>query len=68
MNGKAAIFSEDGGLISHRRCRLNSTLPKVGVSFFKSTFSILSNFVFQLNISGIMPHLRQSAKRYLLFY
>ena len=23
MNGKAAIFSEDGGLISHRRCRLN---------------------------------------------
>ena len=23
MNGKAAIFSEDGGLITHRRCRLN---------------------------------------------
>ena len=28
MNGKAAIFSEDGGLISHRRCRLNSVLAK----------------------------------------
>jgi hypothetical protein len=39
-------------------------LPKVGVSFFKSTFFILSSFVFQLNISGTKPHLRQSAKRY----
>ena len=28
MNGKAAIFSEDGGLISHRRCRLNIALAK----------------------------------------
>ena len=31
MNGKAAIFSEDGGLISHRRCRLNMGLAKVGL-------------------------------------
>ena len=30
MNGKAAIFSEDGGLISHRRCRLNMGLAKAG--------------------------------------
>ena len=28
MNGKAAIFSEDGGLISHRRCRLNTAFVK----------------------------------------
>ena len=31
MNGKAAIFSEDGGLISHRRCRLNTGFAKVAV-------------------------------------
>ena len=29
MNGKAAIFSEDGGLISHRRCRLNWQFCKI---------------------------------------
>ena len=34
MNGKAAIFSEDGGLISHRRCRLNKGLAKCGVKCF----------------------------------
>jgi hypothetical protein len=28
MNGKAAIFSEDGGLITHRRCRLNMNCAK----------------------------------------
>ena len=34
MNGKAAIFSEDGGLISHRRCRLNKKIgKKTGGSF-----------------------------------
>ena len=30
MNGKAAIFSEDGGLISHRRCRLNIGIANSG--------------------------------------
>ena len=29
MNGKAAIFSEDGGLITHRRCRLNLGMAKL---------------------------------------
>ncbi len=32
MNGKAGVFSEDGGLISHRRCRLNSRLAKAGLT------------------------------------
>ena len=34
MNGKAGVFSEDGGLISHRRCRLNIGFAKAGVQFF----------------------------------
>jgi hypothetical protein len=31
MNGKAGVFSEDGGLITHRRCRLNKVLAKWGL-------------------------------------
>ena len=33
MNGKAAIFSEDGGLISHRRCRLNIGFAILGLKY-----------------------------------
>ena len=39
MNGKAAIFSEDGGLISHRRCRLNITYTQAGGSCFVGQLS-----------------------------
>ena len=41
MNGKAGVFSEDGGLISHRRCRLNIVLAIVGLTVVNSTFVIL---------------------------
>lgn len=36
MNGKAAIFSEDGGLISHRRCRLNIGIANSGAGHWSN--------------------------------
>ena len=45
MNGKAAIFSEDGGLISHRRCRLNQQFGKMAGSVLNSTVVLRLNFV-----------------------
>ena len=64
MNGKAAIFSEDGGLISHRRCRLNTVLPKAGLNSFDWTFVQGSAFVLRLNFCAKNPRLRQYPNRY----
>ena len=63
MNGKAAIFSEDGGLISHRRCRLNSTFAIGGVSCTADSLEVAESFVLRINISGKNPAHRKSAKR-----
>ena len=46
MNGKAAIFSEDGGLISHRRCRLNIVFAKGGVEYIKPPLDSFSRSCF----------------------
>jgi hypothetical protein len=64
MNGKAGVFSEDGGLISHRRCSLNKVLPKAGVTCFYDTFVLSRTLVFQINFSAETPRLRQYPKRY----
>ena len=64
MNGKAAIFSEDGGLISHRRCRLNTVLPKAGLNSFDWTFVQGSTFVLRLSFCAKIPRLRQYPNRY----
>ena len=63
MNGKAAIFSEDGGLISHRRCRLNKVLPKAGLKCFDCAFVQGSTFVLRLNFCAKNPRLRQYPNR-----
>ncbi len=64
MNGKAGVFSEDGGLISHRRCRLNKVLPKAGQNGFDWTFVQGSTFVLRLNFCAKNPRLRQYPNRY----
>ena len=46
MNGKAAIFSEDGGIISHRRCRLNIALAIAGGDEY------ILNFLFAISFSS----------------
>ena len=64
MNGKAAIFSEDGGLISHRRCRLNTGFAsggltcKLGALCFYSSSVIIDSFVLR------NPPERKARKRY----
>ena len=68
MNGKAAIFSEDGGLISHRRCRLSKVLPKAGLNGFDWTFVQGSTFVLRLNFSAKNPRLRQALSRWQTYF
>jgi hypothetical protein len=63
MNGKAGVFSEDGGLISHRRCRLNTGLAKVAVQRSADTFVVNQNLVLRINICGENRHLRQARNR-----
>ena len=63
MNGKAAIFSEDGGLISHRRCRLNIVLAIGGLNGFVSTEVQNSTSVLRLKFSAKNPAHRQYAAR-----
>lgn len=65
MNGKAAIFSEDGGLISHRRCRLNIGFALWGLTCFVETFVQGSNFVLRMNSSAKNPPQRKAPNRYL---
>ena len=63
MNGKAAIFSEDGGLISHRRCRLNMRLAQWGVtSKIESSCFYLTLVQFD-SLVLLSPPLRQAPKR-----
>jgi hypothetical protein len=50
--------------IVHRRCRLNSGLAKVAVSFSADTFVVKESSVLRINICGENRHLRQAAKRY----
>ena len=68
MNGKAGVFSEDGGLISHRRCRLNSRFAKAGVSCFYDSEVLNSSFVHLMKFSAENPRLRKAAKRYVQTY
>ena len=49
---------------SHRRCRLNSTYPKGGVSCSKDSFVVNQTLVFQIKFCGKSPALRVAAKRY----
>ena len=49
---------------SHRRCRLNSTLPKVAVSCFVGQFCGYINFSASLKVCAENRHLRQAANRY----
>ena len=65
MNGKAGVFSEDGGLISHRRCRLNKQFGKSTAEVVNSTFLLLSTLVLNLSFSISKPCLRQAANRYV---
>ena len=48
---------------SHRRCRLNSTLPKVAVSCFVGQFCGYINFSASLKVCAENRHLRQAANR-----
>ena len=64
MNGKAGVFSEDGGLISHRRCRLNSTFAIGGFSYSVEAFVITGSSEFQMKICARKPAHRKSAKRW----
>ena len=64
MNGKAGVFSEDGGLISHRRCRLNTGFASGGFSASYDSFVAGSSAVLRLNFCAKNPPLRQAAKRY----
>ena len=58
MNGKAAIFSEDGGLISHRRCRLNTGLAKVAVQYSANKSVVNQSLVLRITFCGKNRHLR----------
>jgi len=42
----------------------NSTYPKGGVSFFKSSFVVHQTLVFQIKFCNKNPALRVAAKRY----
>ena len=64
MNGKAGVFSEDGGLISHRRCRLNSTYPKVAVQWLNQALCFYQSFCLVDSEVLRNRHLRVAAKRY----
>ena len=47
----------------HRRCRLNTVLPKAGLNGFDWTFVKGSTFVLRLNFCAKNPRLRQYPKR-----
>ena len=63
MNGKAAIFSEDGGLISHRRCRLNSRLPQWGLTWLNQVQCFYQHLCLVDSEVLRNPPLRQAANR-----
>ena len=54
MNGKAGVFSEDGGLISHRRCRLNMVFIKGGLNVIISATGFLLNSNAKLNFYSMI--------------
>ena len=51
-----------------RRPAGNSGLAKVAVQFSADTFVVNQTFVLRINICGENRHLRQAAKRYVLWY
>ena len=46
----------------------NTGLAKVAVQFSADTFVVNQTFVLRINICGENRHLRQAAKRYVLWY